>query len=190
MNLAIKLDNLWVFYVLAYAIALPIQSWANNKRGEPFDDPEFLFKGWQIFTIAMIWLIGGLVISLFVPIKIGSLFFAGLLLYLVGLIIVGLTFSSFANNRGLVTTGIHRYSRNPGYVGWTLVILGMTFIGWSASVWSIIFLIYFLLTIAYFHWTVLLEEEFLVNKYGDSYQAYLDSTARYFSIPKGEVETL
>jgi protein-S-isoprenylcysteine O-methyltransferase Ste14 len=186
LNLGIKLDNLWVFYVLAYAIALPIQSWANNKRGEPFDDPEFLFKGEKIFAIAMVWLIGGLLISLFVPIGLGTLFIIGLLFYLVGIIIVGGTFYSFANNRGLVTTGIHRYSRNPGYVGWTLVILGMTIIGWSSSVWSIIFLFYFLLTIPYFHWTVLLEEEFLVNKYGDSYQEYLGSTARYFSIPREE----
>lgn len=190
MNLGIKLDNLWVFYVLAYAIALPIQSWANNKRGEPFDDPEFLFKGKRIFAIAMVWLIGGLVISLFVPIGMGALFFIGLFFYLIGIIIVVGTFHSFANNRGLVTTGIHRYSRNPGYVGWTLVILGMTFIGWSSSVWSVIFLIYFLLTIPYFHWTVLLEEDFLVNKYGDSFQEYLDSTARYFSLPREETGIL
>ena len=33
----IKLTNLWLFYVLAYAIALPLQTWANNKRGKPFD---------------------------------------------------------------------------------------------------------------------------------------------------------
>ena len=165
MNIGIRLDNLWVFYVLAYTIALPIQSWANNKRGEPFDDPEFLFKGKKIFAIAMVWLIGGLVISLFVPIGRGTLFLFGLFFYLAGLTIVGGTFYSFANNRGLVTSGIHRYSRNPGYVGWILVIFGMALIGWSDSVWSVIFLIYFILTVPYFHWTVLLEEEFLANKY-------------------------
>jgi protein-S-isoprenylcysteine O-methyltransferase Ste14 len=184
--LGIRLDNLWVFYVLAYAIALPIQSWANNKRGEPFDDPEFLFRGKKIFAIAMIWLIGGLVISLFVPIEFGTLFILGLFFYIIGLIIVGSTFYSFANNRGLVTTGIHRNSRNPGYVGWTFVIFGMSLIGWSSSIRSILFLVYFILTIPYFHWTVLLEEAFLVEKYGDRYREYHDSTPRYFGFQQGE----
>jgi hypothetical protein len=64
----IHLTNLWMFYVLAYAIALPVQEWANHKRGKPFDDPEFLFNGPWIFALAMVWLIGGLVISLFVPV--------------------------------------------------------------------------------------------------------------------------
>ena len=184
LNLDINLLNLWLFYVIAYAVALPIQTWANNKRGAPFDDPEFLFRGRKIFTIAMIWLIGGLVISLFVPVEFGILFLLGLFFYLVGMIIVGLTFYSFANNRGLVTTGIQRYSRNPGYVGWTFVIFGLALMGWSSSPWSIIFLIYFLITPPYFHWTVLLEEEFLANKYGDSYRDYLKRTSRYFGLPE------
>ena len=51
----IHLTNLWMFYVLAYAIALPVQEWANHKRGEPFDDPEFLLKGWTIGGLAMVW---------------------------------------------------------------------------------------------------------------------------------------
>ena len=106
MNLGISLYNLWLFYVLAYAIALPMQSWANNKRGEPFDDPEFLFRGNKIFAIAMIWLIGGLIISLFVPLDFGSLFYLGLFTYIDGMIIVVFMYYSFAHNRGLVTTGI------------------------------------------------------------------------------------
>lgn len=186
MNLGIRLDNLWVFYVLAYAIALPVQTWANNKRGAPFDDPEFLFRDKIIFPIAMIWLSGGLVISLFVPIEFGTTFMLGIFFYLIGLIIVVVTFHSFANNRGLVTTGIHQYSRNPGYVGWTLVIFGMSLIGWSSSVWSILFLVYFILTMPYFHWTVLLEEAFLVEKYGNSYREYLDSSPRYLGVPQVE----
>ena len=186
MNLGISLYNLWLFYVLAYAIALPMQSWANNKRGEPFDDPEFLFRGNKIFAIAMIWLIGGFIISLFVPLEFGSLFYLGLFTYIGGMIIVVFMYYSFAHNRGLVTTGIQRYSRNPGYVGWTFVIFGLCLMGWSASIWSVLFLVYFILTIPYFHWTVRLEEEFLADKYDDSYREYLRNTPRYIGVPKGE----
>jgi protein-S-isoprenylcysteine O-methyltransferase Ste14 len=184
MNLDISTHNLWLFYLLAYAVALPMQMWANKRRGEPFDDPEFLFRGKTIFPLAMIWLIGGFVISLFVPLVFGVLFVVGLCFYSGGLVIAGFTFYSFAHRRGLVTTGIHRYSRNPGYVGWVFVIFGLTLVGWSTSIVSILFLIYFILTIPYFHWTVLLEEEFLAGKYGDSYREYLRSTSRYCGMPK------
>jgi protein-S-isoprenylcysteine O-methyltransferase Ste14 len=182
MNLPFSLTNLWLFYVLAYVIAFPMQLWANHQRGAPFDDPEFLFRGRKIFAIAMLWLGGGFILSLFVPVDFGPLFTLGLIFYVSGMLIVALTFYSFAHHRGLVTTGIHRYSRNPGYVGWTLVIFGLCLMGWSASIWSLLFLIYFLLTVPYFHWTVLLEENFLAGKYGDSYRDYLRNSPRYFGI--------
>jgi hypothetical protein len=51
--------NLWVFYLGGYTIAYSMQLWANRKRGEPFDDPEFLFKGRKIIAAAMMWIIGG-----------------------------------------------------------------------------------------------------------------------------------
>jgi protein-S-isoprenylcysteine O-methyltransferase Ste14 len=179
----IHLTNLWVFYVLAYAIAIPVQEWANHKRGEPFDDPEFLFNGPWIVTLAMVWLIGGLVISLFVPVDFGPLFYVGLIFYIGGIIVGVLGLYSFAQVNELVMQGIHRYSRNPLYVGWALVILGMAIIGWSTTLWSIVFVVYFLVTLVYFHWTVTLEEAFLLDKYGDTYRDYLNSTARYFGTP-------
>jgi protein-S-isoprenylcysteine O-methyltransferase Ste14 len=93
---------------------------------------------------------------------------------------------SIAQGSDLVIHGIHRYSRNPLYVGWALAILGMAIMGWSTSVWSILFAVYFLVTLVYFHWTVTLEEAFLIDKYGDSYRDYLNSTPRYFGAPGGK----
>ncbi len=98
----IHLTNLWIFYVLAYAIALPMQEWANHKRGKPFDDPEFLFNGPWIFTLAMVWLISGLIISLFVPIDFGPLFYVGLLFYIGGIIVGVIGLYSFARTTELV----------------------------------------------------------------------------------------
>jgi protein-S-isoprenylcysteine O-methyltransferase Ste14 len=162
-----------------------VAAWINSALSrQPFDDPEFLFRGKFIFPLAMLWLIGGFVISLLVPLVSGVLFIIGLCFYIGGLTVVGFTFYSFAHHRGLVTTGIHRYSRNPGYVGWVLVLLGLTLMGWSRSIWSIVFLIYLIVTIFYFHWTVLLEERFLANKYRDSYREYLRNTSRYFGVSK------
>jgi len=184
MNYQITFHNLWLFYVLAYVIAFPVQMWANQKRGAPFDDPEFLFKGKVIFPVAMIWLFGGLAITQFVPVKFGVFILFGLVLYTLGILIAALGLYSYAHHSGLVTTGIHRFSRNPGYVGWTLVMFGLCAIGWSNSIWSVLFLVYTLITPLYFHWTVLLEEKFLTEKYGESYRAYLKNSSRYFGIPR------
>ena len=131
----IQLTNLWIFYVLAYAIALPVQEWANHKRGKPFDDPEFLFNGPWIFTLAMVWLISGLVISLFVPINFGPLFYVGFIFYIGGIIVGVIGLYSFAQNHELVIRGIHRYSRNPLYVSWAVVILGMALMGCGMCQW-------------------------------------------------------
>jgi protein-S-isoprenylcysteine O-methyltransferase Ste14 len=182
----INIDNLWLFYVIGYAIALIFQFWANRKRGESFDDPEFLFKDKKIVTIAMIWLFGGFVISIFVPINYGFQFYLGLIFCIIGLIVVLATLYNFAQNSGLVIKGINRYSRNPGYVGWLIFYLGLTIMGWSLTIWSILFFVYFLITIPYFHWTVLLEEKFLLNKYGDGYKEYLIKTPRYLGKSKKE----
>jgi protein-S-isoprenylcysteine O-methyltransferase Ste14 len=180
--------NLWIFYLGGYIIAYSIQLWANRKRGEPFDDPEFLYSSKKIIAGAMAWIIGGFVISIFVPVDFGILFYIGFSISVLGMVIGGLALYSFAHSPGLTTTRIHRYSRNPIYVGWSFFFLGLTIIGWSDSMWSILFALYLVITIPYLHWTVLLEEAFLVNKYGDSYRIYLEKTPRYLGLPKTQGE--
>ena len=178
------LTNLWIFYGISYIIAYSTQVWANHKRGEPFDDPEFLFADKKIVIIAIIWLFGGLAISIFVPVNYGLLFLIGFPIFIIGLVIGELALFSFAYHKGLTTSRIHRYSRNPIYVGTTIMYFGLTLMGWTESIWSIAFLIYFIITIPYFHWTVLLEETFLIKKYGDTYKEYLKKTPRYLGLPR------
>lgn len=171
--------NLWVVYVSGYGIAMIVQLWANNKRGEPFEDPELLKSKKFGFVLSLIWIFGGFASSLFVPVNFGLLFYIGLIFGAIGFIIVLLTFYSFAQKSGLVTSKIHQYSRNPNYVGWVIFYFGLALMGWSESIWSIIFFIYFLITIPYLHWVVLNEEKFLSKKYGESYKEYLEKTPRY-----------
>jgi protein-S-isoprenylcysteine O-methyltransferase Ste14 len=179
----IGLFNLWSFYIGGYAIVYPLRLWAEKKRGMPFEDPELASQR-RFMIPAALWMIGGLLISLFVPINLGPLFFVGLGIAIVGISLVGMVFYSFAKQPGLATGGIQRYSRNPNYIGWTIYFLGLTLIGWSLSIWSILFLCYLIYTAAYLHWNVLHEEVFLANKYGDSYKDYLAKTPRYFGRSK------
>ena len=171
--------DLWLFYIGGYLFSYPLRMWAERKRGEPFEDPELTSQK-RVIVPAMLWMIGGLIISIFVPINLGPLFYGGLALAIIGLVIVGCAFYSFAHQAGLTTTGIYRYSRNPNYIGWVVFFLGLTLIGWSESIWSLIFLLYSLYTIGYLHWNVLQEEVFLADKYGDSYREFLERSPRYF----------
>ena len=184
MDFALKVTNLWVFYLLAYAIAFAFRTWANAKRGEPIEDPELLADRRILLVAALAWIIGGFVLTLFVPLNFGVLFIPGLILYILGVVIAAGSLYSLAHNRGLVTKGFYRFSRNPNYVGWTIAIFGMCLIGWSVALPSILFLLYFFLTITYFHWTISVEEEYLSNKYGDPYQEFLDQTPRYLGLSK------
>lgn len=177
----IRVFNLWLFYLAGYVFSYIFQEWANWKRGEPFDDPEFLFRDKITVPIALLWLFGGLAIALFVPLDLGLLFYLGLAVWIIGLAIGTAGMYSFAHHAGLTTSGIHRYSRNPLYLGTIIFLLGLTVMGFSGGniLWSLVFLAYFLVSIAYLHWTIRLEEGFLSGKYGAPYVEYLRHTHRY-----------
>lgn len=182
-KMQIHLANLWLLYVLAYAVAFPLRQWANAKRGEPIEDPKFLAEHKGVTAAALIWIVAGFAIGLFVPIQRGPVSLIGLVLYLVGLLVAAWALYSFAYGSGVVTRGAYRFSRNPNYVGWTILIFGLALIGWSASPWSIAFLLYFLATIPYFIWTIHVEEKYLTEKHGEGYREYLRRTPRYFGFP-------
>ena len=109
------LTNLWLFYVAGYVFAYPLRMWAEKKRGQPFEDPDLASQK-RVLIPFTIWFISGFLASFFVPIGSGVLFYIGLLIAIIGLIIVYLAFHSFANQSGLTTIGIQHYTRNPNYM--------------------------------------------------------------------------
>ena len=179
--------NLWLFFVLGYSIIWALMIWANRKRGEPIEDAEFykMPGGKKCLTIGWIWLIVLLLICLFIPVNFGVLFWIGLPFFIFGIVLNAIAMYSFARfTGGINTTGIYRYSRNPMYVASFFFLLGLCLMGWSTSVWSIILLIFFIISIPFYHWIVLLEETFLEHKYGKSYCEYRDKVPRYIGVPK------
>ncbi|MHC4550730.1 MAG: methyltransferase family protein [Planctomycetota bacterium] len=74
----------------------------------------------------------------------------------------------------LTATGPYRWSRNPQYVGWGLILLGFALNGWTP--WCLAALGLFAVVV---HLLVLLEEEHLARVFGESYRAFCRTTARY-----------
>jgi protein-S-isoprenylcysteine O-methyltransferase Ste14 len=109
---------------------------------------------------------------------IGSLIFiVGVILYLSGVVLFFVALINFrhAPDGRPATNGLYRVSRNPQWVGLMLVMLGI-----SMAIGSWIALFLFLLTAILSHVRILAEEKSCVTLFGDSYENYLEETARYF----------
>jgi protein-S-isoprenylcysteine O-methyltransferase Ste14 len=76
----------------------------------------------------------------------------------------------------IVASGPFRFSRNPLYLGLTLVYLGLTLV--ANTWWGIVVLIPLLFIMH--RGVVLREERYLEGKFGESYREYRRAVRRYF----------
>lgn len=75
----------------------------------------------------------------------------------------------------LVTNGIYRISRNPAFLGFDFIYLGLLL-----SFSNIVHVIIALLTIIMLHLQILQEEKFLIDTFGEKYIEYRKKVGRYF----------
>lgn len=75
----------------------------------------------------------------------------------------------------LLLQGPYRFTRNPMYLGMTLITIGLGLA--TDNLWIALFALLALLTVHVI--AVLPEERYLSEKFGESYQAYLAQVRRY-----------
>lgn len=117
----------------------------------------------------------------------GELAWLGVLLIVIGLVVTLAAmdlfrkFSRWVGNStpGLQTKGLYRYSRNPQFVGYGLLILGFFIVWWNSLAWLGL-LAYAALAYA----VTLVEEEHLIRTYSNSYREYCQQVPRYLGLPK------
>jgi protein-S-isoprenylcysteine O-methyltransferase Ste14 len=120
--------------------------------------------------------------SIFLPLKLGTFsFYAGLLIYLVGMLVEVLAMLSFYTTPvgKPVTKGVYSISRNPMYVGHFFVNIGI-----SIACLSWIFLLVAIITVILEQSSVASEERACLKHYGDAYREYMNRTPRWIGIPK------
>jgi len=124
-----------------------------------------------------------IIYSIFVPLKLGTAwFYAGLPVYLVGLISYAMVWVGFATTPPdkPVTSGIYRYSRNPMYLSTIILFVG---VGIATASW-----VFLLLPAAYMITPLLgmteAEEHDCLKVYGDAYREYMNRTPRWLGLPK------
>ena len=74
----------------------------------------------------------------------------------------------------LVTTGIYRYSRNPAFLGFDFMYVGLLVMHFNLSM-----LVVSAFAIIMLHLQILQEERYLTENYGDSYREYRKHVFRY-----------
>jgi protein-S-isoprenylcysteine O-methyltransferase Ste14 len=184
--------NAWIFWLYYVLAAVPMtliyrnvwkDDWKKAMSRQytvpPSNRTERILAYISYFVIFAI-----LVYSVFLPLKLDTVwFYAGLLIYLLGVIFSIMADVSFATSPldKPVTKGVYRISRNPMDFSGFLMIIGM---GIACASW-----LFLLLTMI---WLILsdrgavAEERFCLEKYGDAYREYMNRTPRWIGIPKSK----
>lgn len=149
-----------------------------NKMGDvPYEKGEK-----RAFLTAMFIMFLLLVYSVFLPLKLGTMwFYAGLIIYLVGLVVLLTAIVNIATSPvgQPFTQGMYRYSRHPMLFSGFIIQLGVSVV--TAS-W-----IFLLLSIVAMFLQVsqaIAEERGCLATYGNAYREYLDRTPRWVGLPK------
>ena len=78
------------------------------------------------------------------------------------------------NETELITTGIYRFSRNPAFLGFDFMYIGMLLM-----YGNLLTLVFSVFAIVMLHLQILQEEEYLVNTFGSPYEEYCRHVFRY-----------
>lgn len=89
---------------------------------------------------------------------------------------VGTNIPTWQPTTALATDGIYRLSRNPIYLGLTLIYAGIAVA--AGSFWPLLLLLPLLLTMRY--GVIAREEAYLTRLFGDDYRAYTKRVRRWF----------
>lgn len=99
---------------------------------------------------------------------------------------IGTNVYTFEEPGELVTAGLFGISRNPMYLG--LVVAGFEAALVSATLAALVLSAAFTLIVRY--WYVAYEENAMLRRFGEPYQAYRGRVGRWFGRRSGEIESL
>jgi len=176
--------NAWILmvHILVHASLLSLLFKDATKKREAAGDIAYTKVEKSANVFRQIILILTFIYSIFLPLELGTAwFYAGLAVYLVGLITYTLVMVNWTTSPPgePVSRGIYRYSRHPQYLTQSLMFIG---VGIASASW--ILLLLETVTMILINIAVIPEEDFRLEKYGDTYREYINRTPRWIGIPK------
>jgi protein-S-isoprenylcysteine O-methyltransferase Ste14 len=186
--------NAWILGLLMFFIVIGLsfliirlffngtksqESYRRHSTSPPYSGLEK-----KLSYLSTVTLIATLVYSVFLPLRLGTgWFYAGLLVYLFGVIFGFIAMINFADapSDKPATKGVYRFSRNPMYFSMFLMFIG---IGVACSSW--VFVLLQIIWLALSDREVVAEERLCLETYGEAYREYMNRTPKWIGIPKSE----
>ena len=175
--------NGWILVCLLYLIfGIFLMTFPKDVRAKLFYYDRSRWNKTQrvFYVIGKLLALVCLVLIIFTPLKIGAnVFIPGIILFtfgLAGFIIALFNFKNTPSNQP-VTRGLYRISRHP-----QVVMLFIMSIGICIAIGSWLFLLILIISSLFLHFRDIAEEKACLEKYGDSYRAYMKRVPRYFLI--------
>jgi len=180
----IGLWNAWIFMVVD-ALTIPVFLRIIKNRQSP--SPEKAMAGMSrvekiILYGSKVMFVPALIYSIFLPLKLGTMwFYIGLPITLIGLIAGVMVLVNWATTPPdePVTRGLYRYSRHPMYVAAFLMYVGL---GIACASWVFLLFAVVFTVVSFVYANA--EEQLTLEMYGDSYREYINRTSRYIGLPR------
>ncbi len=136
----------------------------------------------MIFNFQTAIFFGLFIYSIFLPLKLGTVwFYVGLAMCILGAITWTVAMLNIANIPvgEAWTKGLYRYSRHPMVLSSFLVFIGA---GIASASW--VFLVFSIIFVILSNVSVTAEERFCLDRYGDAYREYMNRTPKWIGMPR------
>lgn len=169
--------NAWIGIIPVILSMIILLIFKKEAAKRAVDISAYNIKEKTLTLVSTFIFFGAVLYSVFSPLKLGTRwFYMGLIIYTLGSVPYFISTINFAStpSREPIVKGIYKISRNPMYFFSALTLLG---IGIACASWLMIVLVIFYTAIN--HFTVLAEEKYCSDKYGESYRKYMENVPRY-----------
>jgi len=179
----VGLWNAWIFMIWTIVTPILLSLIIKEKGVSKILRTSIPMKHEKTLNIiSMSAVIIGFLYSIFLPLKINTIwFYIGSLIFLFGFIFdlsILITLRSAKPDKPF-TNGPYKYSRHPGYFALFMIMI-------SISIMSLSWVFLLLTIICGIHLIIVapVEEKYCLEKYGKVYQGYIERTPRWIGLPK------
>ena len=175
--------NAWIFMIWTIVIPILLNSIIKEKGVTKILRTSVSMKYEKTLNIiSMGAVIIGFIYSIFLPLKINTIFFyIGIFIFLFGFIFNLSILTTLRNAKPdkPFTKGPYKFSRHPGYFSLFMIMI-------SISIMSISWIFLILTIICGIHLIIVapVEEKYCLEKYGRIYKEYIERTPRWIGLPK------
>ncbi|HEY59818.1 MAG TPA: hypothetical protein G4N92_03895 [Anaerolineae bacterium] len=181
--LKLRLLNGWVYLAVFYGcFGLYLLSCSKAIVKKLYSVADWEKQYYKLSAIGKPFSVASLLLIVFSSIKFNTvLFWLGTFIYLAGFTIMFIALFTYRKTPAdqAVRDGIYQYSRNPQWVGLVFI-----FIGTAMSCGNGLALLLSSIGIVLYHFRIQGEESACLISYGQSFQDYMDSVPRYFSLKR------